>query len=68
MVGDERGYEWGSQLMTQLTSSAITVVYTLVLSIIILKVVGVVCGGLRVSESEEQDGLDISAHGESGYN
>ena len=68
VVGDERGYEWGSQLMTQLTSSAITVVYTLVLSIIILKVVGVVCGGLRVSESEEQDGLDISAHGESGYN
>ena len=54
--------------MTQLTSSAITVVYTLVLSIIILKVVGIVCGGLRVSDSEEQDGLDISAHGESGYN
>ena len=67
-VGDEKGYEVGSQLMTQLTSSAITVVYTLVVSIIILKVVGMICGGLRVSDSEEEDGLDIAAHGESGYN
>ena len=69
-LGGKQGadYAIGGQFMTQLTSSAITIVYTLVLSIIILKVVGIVCGGLRVSESEEQDGLDISAHGESGYN
>ena len=69
-LGGKQGadYAIGGQFMTQLTSSAITVVYTLVLSFIILKVVGIVCGGLRVSESEEQDGLDISAHGESGYN
>ncbi|MBK28576.1 MAG: ammonia channel protein, partial [Verrucomicrobiales bacterium] len=67
-VGDEKGYEWGGQLVTQLTSSGITVVYTVVLSFIILKVVGAICGGLRVSDSEEEDGLDITAHGESGYN
>ena len=69
-LGGKQGadYAIGGQFMTQLTSSAITIVYTLVLSFIILKVVGIVCGGLRVSESEEQDGLDISAHGESGYN
>jgi Amt family ammonium transporter len=69
-LGGKQGadYAIGGQFMTQLTSSAITIAYTLVLSIIILKVVGIVCGGLRVSESEEQDGLDISAHGESGYN
>ena len=33
---------------------------------LILKVVGLVLG-LRVSESEEYDGLDLSQHGESGY-
>jgi ammonia channel protein AmtB len=37
--------------------------------VIILYLVKVICGGsLRASESEEEEGLDLTAHGESGYN
>ena len=41
--------------------------YTLVLSVGILYAVKYICGGLRVSDSEEEKGLDISEHGEHGY-
>jgi len=59
----------GDQFLVQLGSSAITIVYTLVVSVIILYIVKAICGGsLRVSESEEEEGLDLTAHGESGYN
>ncbi|MEM7147325.1 MAG: hypothetical protein AAF591_19575 [Verrucomicrobiota bacterium] len=34
----------------------------------ILKIVSIVTGGLRVSEQEENQGLDLTNHGESGYN
>ena len=35
---------------------------------VLLQVTRLVCGGLRLSESDEYDGLDITQHGESGYN
>ena len=41
--------------------------YTLVATWIILKVVDAMVG-LRVDEQDETNGLDISAHGEAGYN
>jgi Amt family ammonium transporter len=34
---------------------------------IIVKVVGMLTGGIRVSEDEETKGLDQAAHGENGY-
>ena len=40
-----------------------TIVYDAVVSFIILKVVDMVIG-LRVSEDEEREGLDLSLHGE----
>jgi ammonia channel protein AmtB len=41
----------------------------LIVSVIILYLVKAICGGsLRASESEEEEGLDLTAHGESGYN
>ena len=62
-------YSKGAQFIVQLKSSAITIVYTLIVSVIILYLVKAICGGsLRVSESEEEEGLDLTAHGESGYN
>jgi Amt family ammonium transporter len=39
------------------------VVYTAIASFIILKVIDMVIG-LRVSEEEEREGLDVSLHGE----
>jgi Amt family ammonium transporter len=65
-AGEE--YSIGAQLGTQALASGITIVYTLVVSLIILKVVSLITGGLRVSELEENQGLDLTSHGESGYN
>ena len=43
-----------------------TIVYCAVLSFIILKIVDAIVG-LRVSDEDEDRGLDISLHNEQGY-
>jgi len=53
----------GGQVVTQLFGVGVTVVYGLVMTFIILKVIDMVVG-LRVSEEEEREGLDVSLHGE----
>ena len=53
----------GGQLMTQLLGVGVTVIYGAVATFIILKVIDMVIG-LRVSEEEEREGLDVSLHGE----
>ena len=53
--------------MTQLIGVAITVVYVAIATWIILKVIDVVIG-LRVTEEQETEGLDIALHDERGYN
>ncbi|PWB54506.1 MAG: ammonia channel protein [Nitrosomonadales bacterium] len=53
----------GGQVVTQLIGVGATVAYTAVASWIILKVIDMVIG-LRVSEEEEREGLDVSLHGE----
>lgn len=50
-------------LITQFWGVAATVIYGAVATFIILKIVDVVIG-LRVSEEEEREGLDVSLHGE----
>ena len=56
----------GSQFMVQLSSVAITVAWTLVVSMIILMIAKAVAG-LRVDDQTEVDGLDLAEHGERGY-
>ncbi|CAD5106332.1 ammonium transporter [Zestomonas carbonaria] len=56
-----------SQLWIQTESVLFTIVYTTILTYIILKVVDLVIG-LRVSEEEETVGLDLAQHNERGYN
>ena len=56
-----------SQLGAQGMSVVVTIVYSGILSFIILKVVDAVIG-LRVTEEEEITGLDLSLHDERGYN
>jgi Amt family ammonium transporter len=53
----------GGQVVTQLLGVGVTVVYGLVMTFIILKVIDAAIG-LRVSEEEEREGLDIALHGE----
>jgi Amt family ammonium transporter len=51
-------------VLIQLKGVAVTVIYGFVVSYIILKVIDMTIG-LRVSEEQEREGLDISLHGES---
>ena len=57
----------GLQVWKQFLSIAITIVWSGVLSFIILKIVDATVG-LRVEEDEERQGLDLSQHNERGYN
>lgn len=54
----------GSQLFIQVKDALTTVIYSGVMSFMILKVVGLVCGGLRVERDVEREGLDLNVHGE----
>ncbi|HHK60351.1 MAG TPA: ammonium transporter [Desulfobacterales bacterium] len=53
-------------LAIQAMDAGITVIYSMVLTFVILKVVDLVCG-LRVRDEDELKGLDISQHSEIGY-
>ncbi|MDP6996848.1 MAG: ammonium transporter [Candidatus Poribacteria bacterium] len=64
--GFAEGMTMGKQVGAQLISIIVTTVYCGVLSFIILKIVDVTIG-LRVDENDEQEGLDLSLHGERGY-
>ena len=66
-AGLAEGMSMASQVGTQVIGIAATIVYCGVVSFIILKVLDNVIG-LRVSEQEEQEGLDIVCHDEKGYN
>ena len=57
----------GGQFVVQLIGVVFTIVYCGVLSFILLKIVDAIIG-LRVSQDEETEGLDISLHDERGYN
>jgi Amt family ammonium transporter len=56
-----------AQLGVQLTAVIAAIVYTAVVTYILLKVSGLLTNGIRVSVDEETQGLDLSLHEESGY-
>jgi Amt family ammonium transporter len=66
-LGYAEGMTMGSQLTTQLLASVYTILLSGVVSVILLKVIDATIG-LRVDGDEENQGLDLSEHGESGYN
>jgi Amt family ammonium transporter len=55
-------------MVNQTLATCFTWALAIVGSIVLLKLTALLCGGLRVTESDEFDGLDLSQHGESGYN
>ncbi len=61
------GMSMGSQTLVQIVGILAIAVYTAIFTIIILKLVGVITSGIRVSEEEEQIGCDITDHDEKGY-
>ena len=65
-VGLAEGVTISDQVATQFVGVAATLVYTAVVSFILLKILDVIIG-LRVDEESETAGLDISLHDERGY-
>ena len=57
----------GSQLMVQITGILATGIYTAIATFIILKIVSALTSGIRVTDEQEQQGLDITDHDEKGY-
>jgi Amt family ammonium transporter len=57
----------GAQVWIQLQGVIYTAVLSAIVAFIAFKIVDMVIG-LRVTEEEEREGLDISSHGESAYN
>ncbi len=58
----------GGQVLTQLVAVLATGAYSFVVTVVILKVLDIVPGlGIRVSENDEAQGLDLSAHGERAF-
>ncbi len=60
-------YSIAGQVWIQAKAVLVTIVWSGVVSFIAFKLVDLVIG-LRVTEEEEREGLDISSHGETAYN
>ena len=65
-VGFADGVNMGSQVGVQLTGVLAVLVFTAVATFVILKVVDALIG-LRVTDEQETEGLDINQHDERGY-
>jgi Amt family ammonium transporter len=64
--GYNEGMTMGSQLMVQATGVLATVAYTAIVTYVLIKLVDVLLG-LRVTEEQEIEGLDLNLHDERGY-
>ena len=55
----------GGQMLTQLVAVVTTGAWSFIVTLIILKVLDLIPGlGIRIEETEEDEGMDLSAHGE----
>jgi Amt family ammonium transporter len=61
----ERGF--GEQLFWQAIGLVVASLWSVVASWAILKLIGALIGGIRVEPEQEYEGLDVTAHGERGY-
>ena len=60
---DGQNYIFTAWWLTTIPGIAIVIVYDVVVSLIILKVIDAIIG-LRVTKDVEQEGLDLALHGE----
>lgn len=65
-MGLAEGMTMGKAFLAQFIATAVTVVWAGIASMIIVKIVQAIVG-LRVDEDEEMEGLDLTSHGERGY-
>ncbi len=65
--GNTEVFKIGSQLFVQFKGVIVTIVWSGVVSVAAFKITGLLTGGCRVDEDEEDQGLDLNSYGESGY-
>jgi Amt family ammonium transporter len=65
--GDGVTHGAGTQVFIQFKSVIVTIIWSGVVSFIAFKIAGALTGGCRITEDEEDQGLDLNSHGESGY-
>ena len=65
--GLSEGMTIGSQVGVQVTGILATGIYTAIATFILVKVVGAITSGIRVTDEQEQMGCDITDHDEKGY-
>ncbi len=56
-----------NQLSGQIVSVVVTIIWSAVVAFIAIKIAGGLCGGIRSDEDSETQGLDVTDHGEEGY-
>ena len=66
-LGGFQEIDIGPQLLIQAKSVLFTITYCAIVTFVLLKITGLLTRGLRVNEESEQQGLDISQHGERAY-
>ncbi|MGC6387808.1 ammonium transporter AmtB [Ewingella sp. S1.OA.A_B6] len=66
-VGYAEGVTMGHQVLIQLLSVGVTLVWSGVVAFIAFKLADMLVG-LRVPEEQEREGLDVNSHGENAYN
>ena len=66
-MGYAEGRDLATQMPIQLGVIGFSIVYSAISSWIAFKITSLVCGGLRVEEEDEVEGLDLTSHGEPGY-
>ena len=66
-VGLAEGFTISKQFMVQLTGVSSVIVWTVIASFVVLKIVQFLVG-LRVDKDEEIEGLDVKQYDEKGYN
>jgi Amt family ammonium transporter len=59
-------YSIAAQVLVQAKAVGVTIVWSGIVSFISYKIVDMTIG-LRVSEEDEREGLDITSHGETAY-
>ena len=65
--GLAKGMTIGSQVGVQVTGILATGIYTAIVTFVLLKIVGALTSGIRITEEQEQVGCDITDHDEKGY-
>ena len=65
--GLDEGMTIGSQTGVQVVGILATAIYTAIATFILVKVVGAITSGIRVTDEQEQMGCDITDHDEKGY-